>query len=230
MKSPGRIVHYFERPEPNVVAGLAQAGVSTAHEVMGRSRSFDTAIRPVQSGLSIAGPAVTVLTSPTDNLMVHAALETCRAGDIVVIATTAPSTAGMVGELMATSMRAQGAVGLVTDAGVRDIALIRSMGFPVWARHISPQGTTKAIAGSVNVPVVCGGCLVEPGDVIVADDDGVTVVPRRVAPEVLEGCRERIQREDSVRSLLASGTLGLDHYGLRQMLVRLGVEVTKTEG
>jgi 4-hydroxy-4-methyl-2-oxoglutarate aldolase len=155
--------------------------------------------------------------------MIHAAIETCRPGDVVVVTTTSPCTDGMVGELLATSMRAHGVVGLVTDAGVRDVAELRAMDFPVWARAVSPQGTVKASAGSVNVPVVCAGRVINPGDVVVADDDGVVVVPRERAATVLEAGRARQASEDEKRARLAAGELSVDMYGLRDVLHGLGV-------
>jgi 4-hydroxy-4-methyl-2-oxoglutarate aldolase len=217
------VVRAFERPDVTVVAGLAGLGVSTVHEADGRRGALDPSIRPIQSGARIAGPAVTVSCHPGDNLMIHAAVETCRPGDILVVTTTSPSTDGMIGELLATSLRAHGVKGIVTAAGIRDAAELRAMEFPVWARAISPQGTVKASPGSVNVPVVCGGQLVHPGDAVVADDDGVVVVPRSRCAEVLEAGRARVANEDSKRARLAAGELGLDIYGLRTLLKELGV-------
>jgi 4-hydroxy-4-methyl-2-oxoglutarate aldolase len=184
-----------------------------------------TEIRPIQSGTRIAGSAVTVSSHPGDNLMIHAAVELCREGDIVVVTTTSPSTDGMFGELLATSMRAHGVIGLVIDAGVRDVAELNAMGFPVWSRAISAQGTVKATAGSVNVPIVCAGMVIEPGDVIVADDDGVVRVPSSRAAWALEQSEARIAREAKTRASLAAGELGLDIYGLRAKLEELGVQV-----
>jgi 4-hydroxy-4-methyl-2-oxoglutarate aldolase len=166
---------------------------------------------------------VTVSCHPGDNLMIHACVETCRPGDILVITTTSPSTDGMIGELLATSLRAHGAIAVVTDGGVRDVAELREMGFPVWARAISPQGTVKASPGSVNVPVVCGGQAVRPGDAIVADDDGVVVIPRERGAAVLEAGRKREASEASRRERLAAGELGMDMYDLRPLLASLGV-------
>ena len=172
------VVRDVVRTDASVLAGLAELGVSTVHEADHRRGALDPTIRPIQAGARIAGSAVTVSCPPGDNLMIHAAVETCRPGDILVVTTTSPSTDGMIGELLATSLRAHGVVGVVTAAGVRDAAELRAMEFPVWARAISPHGTVKASPGSVNVPVVCGGQIVHPGDAIVADDDGVVVVPR----------------------------------------------------
>lgn len=217
------VIRHFDRTDATVVARLAELGVSTVHEADGRRGAFDPAIRPIQSGARIAGSAVTVSCHPGDNLMIHAAVETCRPGDILVVTTTSPSTDGMIGELLATSLRAHGVIGVVTAAGIRDAAELRTMGFPVWARAISPQGTVKVSPGSVNVPVVCGGQLVHPGDAIVADDDGVVVVPRARAGEVLETGRARAANEEAKRAKLASGELGVDMYGLRALLKELGV-------
>jgi len=217
------VIRDVVRTEASVLAGLAELGVSTVHEADQRRGALDPAIRPIQAGVRIAGAAVTVSCPPGDNLMVHAAIEFLRRGDILVVTTTSPSTDGMIGELLATSMRAHGAVGLVTAASVRDAEELRAMGFPVWARAINPQGTTKTKPGSVNVPVVCGGQLVHPGDAIVADDDGVVVVPRSRSAEVLEAGRKRAGDEGAKRARFAAGELGVDMYGLRTLLADLGV-------
>jgi 4-hydroxy-4-methyl-2-oxoglutarate aldolase len=217
------VVRAIDRVDADVLAGLAALGVSTVHEADGRRGALDPAIRPIQEATRIAGAAVTVSCPPGDNLMIHAAVEVCRPGDILVVTTTSPSTDGMIGELLATSLRAHGVIGLVCSAGVRDAAELRAMGFPVWARAISPQGTVKATAGSVNVPVVCGGRVVCPGDAVVADDDGVVVVPRDRAAEVLRAGRARAAGEDAKRLRLAAGELGVDMYGLRPLLKELGV-------
>jgi 4-hydroxy-4-methyl-2-oxoglutarate aldolase len=217
------VVRGIVRTDTSVLAGLAELGVSTVHEADGRRGALDPAIRPIQAGTRIAGSAVTVSCPPGDNLMIHAAVEMCRPGDILVVTTTSPSTDGMIGELLATSLRAHGVIGVVTAAGIRDAAELRGMGFPVWARAVNPQGTVKASPGSVNVPVVCGGQLVHPGDAIVADDDGVVVVPRDRSPEVLKAGRARAANEDAKRRKLAAGELGVDMYGLRATLAELGV-------
>ncbi|MBM2619555.1 4-carboxy-4-hydroxy-2-oxoadipate aldolase/oxaloacetate decarboxylase [Actinoplanes sp. LDG1-06] len=217
------VVRRVPRVAAEVLAGLASAGVSTVHEADGRRGALDPALRPVQAGACIAGAAVTVSCHPGDNLMIHAAVEVCAPGDLLVVTTTSPSTDGMLGELLATSLAARGVAGVVLDAGVRDVAELRAMGFPVWARAVSPQGTVKASPGSVNVPVVCGGQLVSPGDAVVADDDGVVVVPLARAEAVLEAARRRIDSEDTKRARLAAGELGLDMYSLRPLLDRLGV-------
>jgi 4-hydroxy-4-methyl-2-oxoglutarate aldolase len=218
-----KVVRTIARPSVEAVKGLAEAGVSTVHEARGRRGAFATAIRPIQSGTRVAGPAVTVSCQAGDNLMLHAAVEVCRPGDILVVTTTSPSTDGMLGELLATSLAAHGVIGVILDAGVRDVAELREMGFPVWARAISPQGTVKATAGSVNVPVVCAGQPVAPGDVVVADDDGVVVVPREEADAVLAAARRRQDNETATRARLAAGELGVDIYNLRPLLESRGV-------
>jgi 4-hydroxy-4-methyl-2-oxoglutarate aldolase len=222
------VVRQIRRTASNVLAGFADVGVSTVHEADGRRGALSAALRPIQRGARIAGSAVTVSCHPGDNLMIHAAVETCRPGDILVVTTTSPSTDGMLGELLATSLAAHGVIGVVLDAGVRDVAELRAMGFPVWARAVSPQGTVKASPGSVNVPVVCGGQLVHPGDAVVADDDGIVVVPRARAAAVLDAARAREANETGKRARLGSGELGVDMYRLRELLAKLGVEYVDT--
>ncbi|HET8739194.1 MAG TPA: 4-carboxy-4-hydroxy-2-oxoadipate aldolase/oxaloacetate decarboxylase [Acidimicrobiia bacterium] len=217
------IVRKIERPAPDVVAGLAEAGVATVHEAMGRTGLTRPGIRPIQDGARVAGPAVTVLCPAGDNMMVHAAVEVVEPGDILVITTTSPSTDGMVGELLATSLVGRGCAGLVVDAGVRDVADLRQMGFPVWSAAIHAQGTVKETPGWVNVPVVCGGVEVVPGDVVVADDDGVVVVPGDRAEDVRQAAAARLAKERETRQRLEAGELGLDFYGLREKLEGLGV-------
>lgn len=218
------IVREIERTDPSVIAGLGQAGVATVYEAQGQHGLLDHAIEPIQRGARIAGSAVTVLSAPGDNLLVHAAVETVRPGDVLVVALTAPGIHGMVGDLLATSLMAHGCIGLVTDSAVRDTADLREIGFPVWARAIHSAGTVKANPGSVNVPVVCGGASIAPGDVIIADDDGVVVVPRGTAPDALEASHQRLLKEEATRAKLAAGELGVDFYGLRAKLDELGVE------
>jgi len=217
------VVRTFDRTDATTLAGLAALGVSTVHEADGRRGALAPVIRPIQDGARIAGSAVTVSCHPGDNLMIHAAVETCRPGDVLVVTTTSPSTDGMLGELLATSLRAHGVIGVVIDAGVRDVAELRAMGFPVWARAISPQGTVKSSPGSVNIPVVCAGQAVRPGNAVVADDDGVVVVPRDRAEAVLALGRQREAGEATKRERLAAGELGMDIYGLRELLARLSV-------
>jgi 4-hydroxy-4-methyl-2-oxoglutarate aldolase len=218
------VITKIERPDPEVVAGLAGAGVATVHEAADRTGLVSAEIRPIQQGRVIAGPAITVSSHPGDNIMIHAAVEVCQPGDLLVVTTTSPSTDGMFGELLATSLAARGVVGLVTAAGVRDAAELRAMGFPVWTRAISAQGTVKASPGSVNIPVVCGGQLIRPGDIVIADDDGVVCVPRPDVGHALAAARARVAKEEQSRKALADGQLGLDLYGLRDKLAARGVE------
>lgn len=218
------VVRSVRRANSTTIDGLREVGVATAHEASGRIGLLGPEIHPRLTGATIAGSAITVSCHPGDNLMIHAAVEMCSEGDVLVVTTTAPSTHGMFGDLLATSLRARGVAALVIDAGVRDIATLRAMEFPVWSRAVHSAGTVKATPGSVNVPVVCAGQLVNPGDVIIADDDGVMCVPRRQADTVLAAARKRVANEESKRSVLGSGTLGLDLYSLRPLLADLGVE------
>lgn len=205
------------------VETLARYGVATLGEAMGRTGLLGPGIRPVQQGVRVAGTAVTVLSWPGDNLMIHAAVEQCGEGDILVVTTTSPSTDGMFGELFATALHRRGVRGLVIDAGVRDTQELREMGFAAWSRAVSAQGTVKATGGSVNVPVVVDGQVVRPGDVIVADDDGVVVVPREKARRTAEASEARERKEAASRAAFIEGQLGLDRYGLREKLRQLGV-------
>ncbi len=218
------VVRRIERADPDVVDGLAAAGTATVHEAIGRVGYAGADLRPIQHDVRIGGSAVTVLSHPGDNMMIHAAVEVCQPGDLLVVVNTAPSTHGMFGELLATSLRYRGVRGLVIDAGVRDTSELREMGFPVWSRHVSCQGTVKSTPGSVNVPVVLGGLVVNPGDVVCADDDGVVVVPRADAVWAHEQSQSRLTKEAATRERLAAGELGVDFYGLRQKLIELGVE------
>ena len=229
MEGAHRIVRRGTPLDAPLLARLRVAGVATAHEAQRRTGLLHPAIRPIQSGIVIAGTAVTVLTQPGDNLMIHAAVERCGPGDILVVAVEEPSSFGLVGELLATALQARGVVGLVIDAGVRDIGPLRAIGFPVWSRWVSAQGATKERPGSVNVPVVCGGQLVEPGDAIVADDDGVVRIARADAPDTADRCDARVAGEEEKRALFASGTLSLDLYGLRVTLDALGVRTDDRE-
>ncbi|GLY75886.1 4-carboxy-4-hydroxy-2-oxoadipate aldolase/oxaloacetate decarboxylase [Actinoallomurus iriomotensis] len=218
------VVTDIARTDLALVDDLAGYGVATVHEALGRIGYLGTGLRPIQRGTRIAGNAVTALCAPGDNLMIHAAVEQCTAGDLLVVTTTSPCTDGMFGELLATSLRSRGVRGLVIEAGVRDVAELNAMGFPVWSAAVSAQGTVKATAGAVNVPVVVGGGLVRPGDVIVADDDGVLCVPRADAAEGVRKARARIEKEEATREALAGGRLGLDRYDLRSLLREQGVE------
>ncbi|MFJ9582318.1 4-carboxy-4-hydroxy-2-oxoadipate aldolase/oxaloacetate decarboxylase [Streptomyces acidicola] len=210
-------------PSQQVVTALAESGVATAHEAYGRRGLLGPELRPIYPGARIAGRAVTVLSHPGDNLMIHAAIEQCRAGDVLVVATTSRSTDGMFGELFATQLRYRGVLGLVTDAGVRDVADLTAMGFPVWSRAVHAQGTAKAVPGSVNVPVVAAGHLVNAGDIIVADDDGVLCVPLDEGEAVVEACARREANEEAKRRRFLQGEVGLDIYDMRPLLERLGV-------
>jgi len=218
------VVKTIDRAPLDVIDQLAPIGTATVHEAIGRRGYVGTELQPIQQDVRIAGSAVTVLSHPGDNMMIHAAVEVCRPGDVLVVVTTAPSTHGMFGDLLATSLMARGVRGLVIDAAVRDTADLREMGFPVWTRHVSCQGTVKNTAGSVNVPVVLGGRTVNPGDVVCADDDGVVIVDRLEAEWALDKSNERVAKEKATRERLEAGELGLDFYGLRDKLAALGVE------
>ena len=223
------IIRRIARPDADVVRTLGELGVATVHEAQGRTGLMRPYMRPIYPAAKAAGCAVTISSQPGDNLMIHAAVELCRPGDVLVVTTTSESTDGMFGELLAVSARAHGVVGLVIDAGVRDVADLTAMDFPVWAKAISAQGTVKSTAGSVNVPVVCAGASVRPGDVIVADADGVVVVAREAAGEVARLGRERVAKEQKTRERLRNGELGLDFYGLRARLAELGVRYVDEE-
>jgi 4-hydroxy-4-methyl-2-oxoglutarate aldolase len=226
---PSRIIRKITRPTIDVVQRLGELGVATVHEAQGRAGLMRPYMRPVYSAARVAGPAITVLCHPGDNLMIHAAVEVCSAGDVLVIATTAESTDGMFGELLAVSCRVHGVAGVVIDAGVRDTAALTLVNFPVWSKAISAQGTVKATAGSVNVEIVCAGALVRPGDVVVGDQDGVVVVPLENATAVADLAQQRQAKEVRSRERLRAGELGLDMYGLRTKLAELGVEYVDSD-
>jgi 4-hydroxy-4-methyl-2-oxoglutarate aldolase len=218
------IVRNISRADAGVIEKLGALGVATVHEAQGRSGLLRPYMRPIYPAARVAGSAITISCQAGDNLMIHAAIEVCRPGDVLVVTTTSESTDGMFGELLAVSCRAHGVVGLIIDAGVRDVADLTTMEFPVWAKAIHAQGTVKATAGSVNVPVVCAGAAIAPGDVIIGDVDGVVVVPKGKAADVAMAGADRLGKEEKSRARLRSGELGLDFYGLRAKLAELGVQ------
>jgi 4-hydroxy-4-methyl-2-oxoglutarate aldolase len=218
------VIRQVEQPPADAVGAMEKYGVTTVHEAQGRCGLLASYMRPIFSGASIAGSAVTVSLPPGDNLMIHVAVEVCSPGNILVVSPTSPCTDGYFGELLATSLRARGVKGLVIDAGCRDVRSLTEMKFPVWSRAICSQGTVKATLGSVNVPIMCAGALVEAGDVVVADDDGVVVVKRAAAHEVAAAAEQRVRKENATRERLASGELGLDIYDMRQKIAQLGLK------
>jgi 4-hydroxy-4-methyl-2-oxoglutarate aldolase len=223
------IIRNITRADPDVIRRLGDLGVATVHEAQGRVGLMRPYMRPIYASARVAGSAITVSCQAGDNLMIHAALEWCRSGDVLVVTTTAESTDGMFGELLAVSAAARGVAGLVIDAGVRDVVDITAMNFPVWSKAVSAQGTVKATPGWVNVHVVCAGASVHAGDVIVGDADGVVVVPRSQAAEVARLGAERVTKEQKSRERLRAGELGLDMYGWRAKLADLGVRYVDDE-
>jgi 4-hydroxy-4-methyl-2-oxoglutarate aldolase len=220
---PNIVVKNVLRPDPALLKRLAAFGVATVHEAQGRTGLLAPYLRPIYPGAKASGSALTVLTHPGDNTMLHVAAEICQPGDVIVIGLSSENSDGMLGELLATSFRARGAVGVIVDAGCRDVAEMTKMRFPVWSKAISAKGTVKATLGSINVPVVCAGAVVQPGDAILGDDDGVVTIRRSELETVLEAAQQREEKEAKVRARLAAGELGLDIYNMRPKLEQLGL-------
>lgn len=220
---PGIVVRNIPRTPLDRLAPLAEYGVATVHEAIGRRGLMASTLRPIYPGASIAGPAVTVSVTPGDNTMIHVVVELCQAGDVLVISPTSPCEDGYFGDLFATALRARGVQGLIIDAGVRDIRTLHEMGFPVWSKAVHAQGTVKESLGNINIPISCGGHPVEPGDIIIADDDGVMVLARARLDEALAAAKARAEKETLNRARFQAGEVGLDVYGMREKLARKGL-------